>query len=104
MVYFCWTAWVSHHPALPIHQLLIFHANIRASFLDPASHLFKAHMCVHVGHLLTNVVPPKERAHWSSGVIAVLEVAVGVCSVPGSIAKAGLCRLGWVKNQMPEGP
>lgn len=78
-----------HRPALPIHQPPIFHANIRASFSDPGSQPFEAHMCAYVGHLPEDAAPPKERAYWSPGVVAVLEVAVGVCSVPGRVVRLG---------------
>lgn len=74
---------------MPIHQPPIFHANIRASLSDPASQSFKAHIYAYVGHLLKDAVPPKERAYRSPGVVAVLEVAVGVCSVPGRVVRLG---------------
>lgn len=45
-------------------------------------------MCAYVGQLL-EAVPPKERAYWSPGVVAVLEVAAGVCSVPGRVVRLG---------------
>lgn len=77
-----------HHPVLPTHQPPIFHANIRASFSDPTSQPFQARMCAYVGQLL-EAVPPKERACWSPGVVAVLEVAAGVCSVPGRVVRLG---------------